>query len=353
VTTIASDSARPTDRGISRQFWLDLARGLAVVSMIVAHTSPWGGLWNVSEYLTAPLFAYLVGVSLHLAWVKSPQPYWQFVLANVLRGLLLVVLGELLQPVYWSIIVVLQTLGVLTIVLAPVVPLLVRRRWTACALSLAFALLSPVAMEAARVWRRSVAEVPRGVWLVDVLAAGQAYRVTTFIALSAAGIAMTPWLLRRPAGRASGAVPSIVLLGLSAVAYIVGKATSIGADAYSGTTPEIVGAVLLCAAVTSGAGWLVEALGADRAERWLGPLAATGRMALSAYTLQILALATVVRLWSLNGDDHWATMTGITALCITVSWAWLKAVPIGPLEALLRLPGQAMGRLGPTNAKLT
>src|SRR5690606_24982124 len=119
-----------------------------------------------------PLFAFLVGVSLHLAWVRSAQRYWLFVAAGLLRGLVLVVLGELLQTVYWSIIVVLQTLGVLTIVLAPVVPLLVRRRWTAYAVSATFALLSPVVMGAARDWLRSAASTPETVWLVDVLAAG-------------------------------------------------------------------------------------------------------------------------------------------------------------------------------------
>ncbi|MDV3222310.1 DUF418 domain-containing protein [Intrasporangium sp.] len=341
-------SIRPTGPGIGRQFWLDVTRGLAVVSMIVAHTSPWGGLWNVSEYLTAPLFAFLVGVSLHLAWVRSAQRYWLFVAAGLLRGLVLVVLGELLQTVYWSIIVVLQTLGVLTIVLAPVVPLLVRRRWTAYAVSATFALLSPVVMGAARDWLRSAASTPETVWLVDVLAAGDAYRVTTFVALGAAGIAVTPWLLGRPTPRPRGAVPSVVLLGCSAGAYLIGRATPIGADAYSGTTPEIVGAVLLCAAVTSGARWLVEALGAERAQRWLGPVAATGRMALTAYTLQILALAAIVRLWSLRSDDNWATMTGVTVLCVAVSWAWLRALPQGPVEALLRLPGQALATSWPT-----
>ena len=37
-----------------RLAWLDLARGFAVISMVLAHTSPWGGVLNASEYLTAP-----------------------------------------------------------------------------------------------------------------------------------------------------------------------------------------------------------------------------------------------------------------------------------------------------------
>ncbi len=337
--------ASPTGTGsvaeeVPRLFWIDLARGLAVVSMIVAHTSPWGGLWNVSEYLTAPLFAFLVGLSLHLAWLRSERSYGRFVLANVLRGLLLVGAGELLQLAYWAIIVVLQWLGVLTIVLAPLVPLLARRPWAAYAVSLALALLSPVAMASARLW---VGAEPRPGWVdwsVEVLAAGQAYRVTTFIALAAAGIAITRPLLRHP-GRHAGRL-ALLMLGLAATSYLVGRAT-VGADPYSGTTPEIVGAILLCSSVATGCWWIAGVLGNGRARHWLAPLAATGRMALSAYALQILALAVITRLARM-GDDHWAIMTGVTALCIACSWAWLRLAPLGPLEAVLRLPSRLLAR---------
>lgn len=347
ATATGRRRSRRVGADLGRLFWLDLARGLAVVSMIVAHTSPWGGLWNLSEYLTAPLFAFLVGVSLHLAWARYPQGYAFFVLANALRGLLLVVVGELLQEVYWGIIVVLQTLGVLTMVLAPLVPLLVRRPWTAYAVSLACALASPVAMAAARRWRWSAPREPWLMWVVDVIAAGHAYRVTTFLALGAAGIAIIPLLLRRPARGRVGVVLPIVLLGLSAAAYIVGKSTPLGAEPYSGTTPEILGAVLLCASVTTGCRWLLGALRAERAGRWLGPLAATGRLALTAYAVQILALAAVVRLLDLRTDDHWATMCGIAALCVAFSWAWLRIAPVGPLEAVLRLPAHALATRWP------
>lgn len=47
----------------TRLTWPDLARGVAVVSMLVAHTAPVGGILNLSEFLTAPLFAMIVGVS--------------------------------------------------------------------------------------------------------------------------------------------------------------------------------------------------------------------------------------------------------------------------------------------------
>lgn len=327
---------------VGRQTWLDLARGVAVVSMIVAHTSPWGGLWNLSEYLTAPLFAFLVGVSLHLAWLRAAREYGRYVLANVLRGLLLVVAGELLQAVYYPIIVVLQTLGILTILLAPLVPALVARPWAAYAVSVTAAGLSPWLMQAGRLWRSSARHPALVDWLVEVLVAGDAYRVSSFLALGAAGVAAAGLLLRTPREGVRGALPAVVLLIGSALLYVLGKATPIGADPYSGTTPEIAGSILLSASAAAACWWLVAELGERRARHYLGAVTATGRMALSAYALQILALAFIVGVWELRGDDHWAMSTGVTALCLTFCWAWLKVAPIGPLELVLRLPGTVL-----------
>ena len=84
----------------ARLLWLDLARGLAVVSMVIAHTAPWGGVFVGTEYLTAPWFAMLVGMSLLLAWEKAGGRAGVFLAANVARGVLLIVAGELLQRVY-------------------------------------------------------------------------------------------------------------------------------------------------------------------------------------------------------------------------------------------------------------
>ncbi len=150
----------------ARLLWLDLARGLAVVSMVIAHTAPWGGVFVGTEYLTAPWFAMLVGISLLLAWDKTgggtgaksgarsgeqtPSRTGAFIAANVARGLLLLLAGELLQRAYWQIDVVLQTLGLLTIVLAPLVVLVGRRRWVWAAISAAMVAASPLLMDAAR-----------------------------------------------------------------------------------------------------------------------------------------------------------------------------------------------------------
>lgn len=52
----------------NRLVWPDAARGVAVLSMFVAHVAPGGGVILLSEFLTAPLFALLVVVSLTFSW---------------------------------------------------------------------------------------------------------------------------------------------------------------------------------------------------------------------------------------------------------------------------------------------
>lgn len=339
----------------ARLLWLDLARGLAVISMIIAHTAPWGGVFVGTEYLTAPWFAMLVGISLLLAWEKAGSRVGApggragaFIAANVARGVLLILAGELLQRAYWQIDVVLQTLGLLTIVLAPLVVLVGRRRWVWAAISAAMVAVTPLLMDAARDWLLSSGSA--GDWtgrLVSWGAAGIHYRVTTFLAIAAAGIAAAPSLLEgRAAGRRGLATAGVLLVG-SGAAIVGGRLSPLGADAYSGTWPEIVGVILLSLSATWFCAWLVAALGEARARWWVGAVVDTGRMAFTAYAVQVLALAAIVAVW-LPGqrDDHWAVMLGVIALCVGVSWAWLRVFPIGPLEWVLRLPGRVFTGTG-------
>ena len=326
-----------------RLIWLDLARGFAVISMIVAHTSPWGGILNASEYLTAPWFAMLIGISLLLAWEKTGG-WVVFVLGNVARGLLLILLGEWLQQQYGQIDIVLQTLGLLIIVLAPIVALVGSRPAVWAGLGLVMAVVSPLAMDATRQWMAGGQATGWLGQLLELAVAGAHYRVSSFIAICGIGMAAVPLLLSRPAvAGVRGALTSAGLLLGAAASYVVGRLGPWGAEAYSGTTFEIIGAALLSLSATWACAWLVAGLGPQRVRAWLGAVVDTGRMALSAYTLQVLALALIVQ-WVLLGgsDDHWAIMLGVIALCLGFSWAWLKVFDIGPLEWVLRLPARAM-----------
>lgn len=319
--------------------WLDLARGLAVVSMVIAHTSPWGGVFNVSEYLSAPWFAFLMGCSFRLATPAPGRPHGRFVVTSMMRGTVLVLLGVGLQAVYAQIDVVLAYLGLLTIVLAALAEPL-RRAGVAVGVAAVVAVVSPVAMTATRAW---LASGGSGVAVVDRLAefvlAGPSYRVLTLLAFAAAGMAATAGLARVRAGGRDVAIG--ILLGAAALAaYGLGRLSPWGSAAYSGSTPEIVGATLLSASATWLCAWVVAAV-PDSWQRVFDPFVATGRMALTAYTAQILVLAAIVGvLLPGQRDDHWWVLLGVLVVCVGGSWAWLSRFRTGPLEVVVRLPAR-------------
>ena len=138
--------------GPDRLLWLDLARGTAIVFMVLAHTWPWGGLWAVVEYVTAPWFALLIGVSLSLVWQKRRTQPALFLFDSFVRGVLLILLGIGLQGLYGQIVVVLQTWGALIILLAPLLWLIGGRPWLALLVSATLAVVSPLLMGAGREW---------------------------------------------------------------------------------------------------------------------------------------------------------------------------------------------------------
>ena len=129
---------------------LDAARGLAVLSMLVAHLCPADGVFRISEYLTAPLFAVIIGISMGIRLAERRPPVGTFLLDNVQRGLVLVVLGVLLQAIYDQIDVVLPYLGVLVIVLAPLALLLHRLPVLTLGIAGALAVVGPLVVERAR-----------------------------------------------------------------------------------------------------------------------------------------------------------------------------------------------------------
>ena len=187
---------------------LDAARGLAVVSMLVAHLCPVGGPFTLSEYLTAPLFAVVVGVSMGLVLRERRPRTATFLRDQTQRGLVLVVLGLLLQPMYRQIDVVLPYLGVLVVVLAPLAVLLHRLPATAVAptalgLAAVVAVAGPAVTTGAReVLVQHLATWPD--WWLDVLrwlAAGGSYRLVSFLPMALGGLARAAVLRRatRPA----------------------------------------------------------------------------------------------------------------------------------------------------------
>lgn len=102
-----------------RLTWVDVARGLALVSMFVAHTAPTGGpdgVLNLSEHLTAALFAALVGVSAHLE--QRRQGFWRAFLRAVVRAAALCGAAWLTSHFGAAVVDVLTHLAVLTVLMS-------------------------------------------------------------------------------------------------------------------------------------------------------------------------------------------------------------------------------------------
>jgi uncharacterized membrane protein YeiB len=312
---------------------LDAARGLAVVSMLVAHLSPVGGVLNVSEYVTAPLFAVIIGISMGVRLTERRPAPGTFLLDNAQRGLILVLLGVLLQAIYSQVDVVLPYLGVLIIVLAPLALVLHRAPVLTVGLAAALAVVGPIVVERVREAYPSMVESwPR--WSLDLvtwLATGEHYRLVSFLPMALGGVALGT-VLRRAVAPPEGYVIGGAMLVLGVVAYALGSGTADGSAAYSGTTAEVVGATFLATATVVASFLVVDRLTGSGAARALGPLLATGRLALTAYTLQILWLALLAALRDNAPDDAWWILGSTLVVVVGLCWGFDRRWGTGPLE---------------------
>lgn len=334
----APTATRPGSTG-PRLEGLDAARGLAVLSMLVAHLSPVGGVLDVSEYLTAPLFAVTIGVALGVRLSRADVDRRRIVADDVLRGVLLVLVGVLLQALYGQIDVVLPYLGVLVVVLAPLALLLRRVPVLTLGLVTAGAVLGPLVTE--RLRDRIVADpaVAAGVTgdLLRWVATGPSYRLVSLLPMALAGVVLV-LLLPRLTHLALTSGIAAVLLGTSAVVHVIGRTTEAGAAAYSGTTAEVLAATFLaCGAVVASFAVVLLVRGpAPGLARALAPVLAVGRLAFTAYTVQILVLAAVSLARGGADDDTWPVLVGTTVVVVGVCWVLDRRVGTGPLEALVR-----------------
>lgn len=317
-----------------RHVWMDLARGLAVVSMFVAHTSPAGGILAVSEYVTAPLFAALLGGAAHHVFERWRGGTGRYLLAMSLRGLILLGAGMLAQPIYAQIVVVLQWLGALSIPMALILVLRLRSSWLLIGAAAVVA-VSPPLMDAAREWRAADpfhAAAP----LVDFLISGRYYRLFPMLASGLVGIVLARRLATVERVRLW---PAVVACGAAAAAVVLGKITPLGGGADSGSWRELIASLALVVAAAYGSRWLA---GLKHAA-WFTPLVATGQLAMTAYVLQLVVLRVITDVVYAGGrDDHWWVLGVLTAGVVAFCTAWRRWVGRGPLERVLRLPLTAL-----------
>lgn len=316
---------------------LDAARGIAVVSMLIAHLSPVGGPANITEYLTAPLFAVIIGTSMGISLSREHRPTaGTFVRDNLQRGLVLIMLGVLLQQVYDQIIIVLPYLGVLVIVLAPLALVLHRMPVLTLGLAAAGAVVGPVVVDRARLAAaENVAAWPQ--WWSDLaewVATGSAYRLVSLLPMALGGLALAT-VLRRVARPPEAWIVAGVLFATSAAAYQLGARTASGSAAYSGTAAEVVGATLLATGSIVASFLVVDLAGRFGVGRALDPVLSAGRLALTAYTLQILWLALLSVLRGGAPDDEWWILGSSILVVVGGCWLLERLTGTGPLEWLI------------------
>jgi len=317
---------------------LDVARGLAVMGMVAAHTGDTGASDGVGwPWLVAAggrssaLFAVLAGASiaLMLAHAGDDAAGARRTRAKVAtRAGMLVLLGLLLTQLGTPVDIILVNLGLMMLMTLPVL------RWPSWALlglaatAIAF---GTVLVEAVR---------PEG-WWETMPVIGRLWSLH-YPALSWIGYVLIGLVIGRlPLGRGS---TQAMLVGLGAIvagATVLvnlaagdGDLTSLTAHSYS--PAELAHNAGVAAAVIGLACWA-----APRLRAVLYPVAALGSMALSAYVLHLLVIAAVGVEIVWEASNVSLVVLELTLLVLASLWRW--RLGRGPLERVLTFVSSAAG----------
>lgn len=330
----ASPSAAPRIVGI------DVARGLAILGMIVAHAIPRtddGEL--LADGRSSILFATLAGVSLGIvtgaerplvAGTRSPR-----LTSIVLRALVLFVVGVLLWTLDSGIAIILDYYAFMFLLLTP---LLFLRRPVLASIGLVLAVVAPLIAQGAPDAADAGAD-PLAAFFSTYLLTGY-YPALVWLPFLIAGLICIRSDLRRPRTQVwmIGGGAASAVLGYGAAAVLPG----VSAAAHSSTTAEVFGSGGVAIAVI---GALLAVTGLPRAtgaavRGILWPIAATGSMALTVYTLQIVALAIAARIRDDSGGIEypgWPLLMGLCVGSIVFASVWRRVIGTGPLERGMNL----------------
>ncbi|MCS5732633.1 DUF418 domain-containing protein [Herbiconiux daphne] len=321
---------------------LDIARGLALVGMLFAHTVPEGDAETVFDGRSSILFATIAGVSLGLmsggASRVGREDRGRVARVVALRGVVLVVLGLALTAFDTPVAIILDTYGLLFVV---AIPLLFAPRWAIAAIAAVSALLGPVAVdavdaavEAATGPAESVVESAWAYfplrWLIE------AYPAPVWLAYIAVGILVARSDLRRPVTQLA-----LVVLGalVAAGAYSIAAAVGHPVLAHDDTTAEVLASGGVAVAVIGAlVGLTASAPPRMRriAERLLYPLAAAGSMPLTVYTLQIVVIWVYITIVDHPGGflgwQNLPLFVGLAVPTVLAASLWRLRFEQGPLE---------------------
>jgi uncharacterized membrane protein YeiB len=321
----------------SRIAGIDIARGIAVLGMFVAHVLPDGETENLADGRSSVLFATLAGISLGLitggATPAGPGERARLAGRVALRGVFLVLLGLLLWTLESGIAIILDYYGAFFLVLLPV---LFAPRWVLAPLALACATVGTAVLAVAPGDPRELIGDDLLLWLPTEWFVTGYYPGLLWLGYLLTGLLLARSDLRRTRTHVLMAVAGTVsaLLGYGGAALL-----GLDASAHSNTMEEAFGAGGVAVALTG-----VLLLGTRRGAGPLRPLAAVGAMPLSIYTAQILVLA----LFRATHPDGPTTAEAYLLLIVLVlgslvaAWLWRRLLGKGPLERVLaRVSGTA------------
>ncbi|PFG40817.1 uncharacterized protein DUF418 [Georgenia soli] len=357
----AGDPARPR---AGRLVGVDIARGLAILGMFVAHLGddgPDGGhdpeWFVVADGRSAALFALLAGVSLALANGRQVPPSGLALtrarLATLVRAGVLLVIGVVLVLLGTPVLVILPAYAAMFVLALPFLGadrrVLLAGAVTAAVVSPAviFLLTTPLerggtSIAATLTGQADPVELP-----MDELATG-AYPALIFIAYLLLGLLV---------GRSNlSAVP--VQLGLVGAGTVLAAAAwgssylvldALGADASPlalrlasaaahddstlevigncGTSIAVIGLCLLLTRPGTAAGRAASAV--------LSPVAAAGATSLSTYSFHIVAIFVLGNAVVWYPESN-AVLVWFVVVALVGAWLWRRFLGQGPLERLVR-----------------
>ncbi len=351
---------------------LDLARGLAVLGMFAAHMRIGGDLaldprsWiAVVDGRPSILFATLAGISVALLSGRTRPPSGTELsrvrLRICIRAMWVFAIGVALTELNTFVAVILGVYGLLFVLVLPFL------RWPARRLLLLAATIAGVGPPLVLVlgqwltWagkeHGTLAELavtgtyPAVLWLAFVLvglAVGRldlgSARVRGHLATAGAVAAIVGygggWLSTQ---LLAGGVPADgPEAGFSAPLGSFAGRWLTGAEPHSGTTFEMVGSTGVAVLVVAACLVL-----ADRLPAVTAPPAAVGALALTVYTVHVVAIRVLMDVApeAARGAGTWAWFAGAALLG---AWLWRRTVGRGPLEWLLTWTSSRAARLPPS-----
>ncbi len=311
--------------------------------MYVAHTAPTSRLdpvLNLTEYLTYPLFAALVGMG---AVLSTSRVFG----GAAVRGGVLVVLGLLLDRLDAQVVIVLVYLGLLTWVSYP----LARCRTGVIAVVGAVALVATTPVRHGLLDTRTSLYVHGHVTaahLLDYVATGDEYQLLSMIGFAAAGMVLLR-LVRSGtlAGRSRQLVVGSAVLLLAGVYALLVRHVVGHLEPYEASWTEHLFCLLLVVATALLVLGLAPGLGVLSTTS-----AAMGRMTLTLYVLQICYLSVWADQHPGSTDNRWANTAVLILGSVAVALVWPRVVRAGrfrrgPLEGATQLLVDAhLGRAG-------